>query len=115
MSYLVIYTVYEQVIAGRSQTYHQKINNLNEINNLKVDKIIGIYEIAREVPFDTKYREEEKIIQRKPYYEVDGSIEVSKQSSPYSLFTEESAISSLQESFEHLKIGLGLSDEFGPR
>jgi hypothetical protein len=89
MSYLVIYTTNGQALTNAFPIpYHQKIDSLKDIDKLDAAKILAIYEIAREIPVQVKYREEEKVIQRKPYFEIDGSIEVDQKSTLPTLLGE---------------------------
>lgn len=104
MSYLVIYTQHEidPVRGMYSSIKYEKIDNLEDINKLNVDTIISIYEIAREVSFNTEFKEEEKIIQKKPYYKIDGSIEVDIDKRGYDRRTQEQSLRDLHRSIIEL-------------
>ncbi len=71
--YLVVYC--EKVMycsSNSNNTRYVELEKLEDISTLNIETIYGIYEYTRKVPFALKHEEEIKVVQHKPYYEVEG-------------------------------------------
>ena len=72
MSFLAVFTVQENIYFGFTQTHHLVIESLDQLNNLNIDKLLAVYEIARVVPIEHKHAEVIEVVKTQPYYDVDG-------------------------------------------